>query len=115
MEVRPMSTVPNSLGDGGFAERFLHGCPDWCVYDHDGEERDDLITHLGDEHTDGSVRDLLDAHRLDLRVARTDDRHERTIGTPNLYVRIEAELTTWEQAAELARTILDSFGYIEGA
>jgi hypothetical protein len=25
------------------------------------------------------------------------------------------ELTTWEQAAELARTILDGFGYLEGA
>jgi hypothetical protein len=91
-------------------------CPDWCTDDHRADdERDDLITHMGDDHTDGTVRSLLDGHRLDIRVARTDCPSEGTVGVPSLYVRCEVELTTWEQAAELARAILDGFGYLKGA
>lgn len=90
-------------------------CPEWCTFDHRADDvRDDLISHMSDDHTDGSVRELLDA-RVDVRVARTDNLWEGTVGVPNLYVRVEAELTTWEQAAELARTILDGFGYLAGA
>lgn len=117
--------------DGGFAERFLEerrayaedlaarrrdDCPDWCTYDHRTDDGlvDDVL-HTGDDHTDGSVRKLLDPHRLDLRVARVDQPAGRTVGKPILYVQAELELTTWEQAAELARTILDSFGYLKGA
>lgn len=92
------------------------GCPDWCLEDHSTDDaRDDLVLHMGGEHTDGYVRKLLDPHLLDLRVARTDCPSEGRTGTPNLYVRAELELTTWGQAAELARTILDAFGYLHGA
>jgi hypothetical protein len=88
-------------------------CPEWCTTDHgDDDVRDDLVLHQGDDHTDGVVRKLLDAHQLDLRVSRTDNLTDGTVGTPALYVRVEAELTTWEQAAELARAILDGFGYV---
>jgi hypothetical protein len=92
-------------------------CPDWCTltHDQDDDERDGLALHMGADHTDATVRRLLDAHHLELQVARTDDVDEGTLGKPNLYVRVEVELTTWEQAAELARTILDSFGYLHGA
>lgn len=96
--------------------RELLGCPDWCTDDHGPVDvRVDLITHMGDDHTDGTVRRLLDATTLDIRVARTDSPLEGTVGAPNLYVRCDVELTTWQQAAELARTILDGFGYLEGA
>jgi hypothetical protein len=91
-------------------------CPDWCVEDHSTDDaRDDLVLHMGDDHTDGSVRKLLDAHALDVRVARTDDLTARTAGIPSLMVRLDAELTTWEQAGGLVRTILDGFGYLHMA
>jgi hypothetical protein len=91
-------------------------CPDWCVLDHaQDDRRDDLVLHQGDDHTDGTVRKLLDPDRLDIRVSRTDCPAEGMLGTAALYVTTEVELTTWEQAAELARTILDGFGYLKGA
>jgi hypothetical protein len=91
-------------------------CPDWCTIDHrDDDVRDDLILHQGSDHTDGTVRKLLDAHQLSVRVARTDDLAAGQAGTPTLTVHLDVELTTWEQAAELARTILDGFGYLAGA
>jgi hypothetical protein len=102
----------------------LLACPDWCTDDHANDDPADpvmnLILHMGDDHTDGTVRKLLDVWpdsgtKLDIRTARTDCPQEGTVGTPNLYVRCEVELTTWEQAAELARTILDGFGYLKGA
>jgi uncharacterized protein DUF6907 len=116
-------SVDTPGGDGGFAERFLEqmlerrgDCPEWCTLDHRGDDvRDDLILHQGDDHTDGSVRKLLDGTRLDIRLSRTDSLTEGTVGKPSLYVQCEVELTTWEQAGELARTILDGFGYLQGA
>lgn len=96
-------------------------CPDWCTFDHrQDDERDDLVLHQGADHVDGTVRKLLELYpdggaKLDVRVSRTDDAAAGTVGVPNLYVRCEVELTTWEQAAELARTILDGFGYLKGA
>lgn len=91
-------------------------CPDWCVIDHiHDDERDDLVLHQADDHTDGTVRKLLDDQDLDIRVTRTDCTSEGRTGTPTLRVTTEIELTTWEQAAELARTILDGFGYLAGA
>jgi hypothetical protein len=90
-------------------------CPDWCTIDHaTDDERDDLVLHMGDDHIDGVGRKLLDG-KLDIRVARCDDTEAGTRGVPNLYVRADLELTTWEQAAELARAILDGFGYLNGA
>lgn len=93
------------------------GCPEWCTTSHTVDEFEDqqLISHLGADYADGTVRKLLDAHALSVQVARTDDLSEGTTGTPNLYVRCELELTSWEQAAELARTILDGFGYLKDA
>lgn len=91
-------------------------CPDWCVIDHiHDDERDDLVLHQADDHTDGSVRKLLDDQDFDIRVSRTDCTSEGRTGAPTLRVTAEIELTTWHQAAELARTILDAFGYLEGA
>jgi hypothetical protein len=93
-------------------------CPAWCTLTHDPEDdvRDGMALHMGDDHTDETVRKLLDAHTLEVRVARldilTEDLAGSPIGTPNLHVRIDAELTTWEQAAELARVILDGFVYV---
>jgi hypothetical protein len=99
---------------GSVAGRVVRDdCPEWCTFDHgDDDVRDDLVLHQGDDHTDGVARKLLDAHQLDLRVSRTDNLTDDTVGRSALYVRVEAELTTWEQAAELARTILDGFGYV---
>lgn len=89
-------------------------CPEWCVIDHtEDDARDDMVLHQGADHVDGAVRKLLDAHQLDVRVSRTDVPADGTIGTAALYVRAEVELTTWQQAAELSRVILDSFGYLE--
>lgn len=101
---------------------FPDDCPDWCTFDHTGDDPADpienLILHMGDDHTDGSVRKMLDVHegsKLDIRVARTDCPSEGTVGKPALMIRADLELTTWEQAGELARTILDAFGYLLGA
>jgi hypothetical protein len=113
----------NGYIDGLAAAKQLFGkatpveqpaCPDWCTLTHDPEDdaRDDLALHMGDDHTDETARKLLDAHTLEVRVARTDVLSEGRTGTPNLFVRVDAELTTWQQAAELARTILDAFGYV---
>jgi hypothetical protein len=92
----------------------ISGCPEWCALTHDVEDdaRDDMALHMGDDHTDDTVRKLLDAHALEVRVARLDVLSEGRTGTPNLHVRVDAEVTTWQQAAELARTILDAFGYV---
>lgn len=91
-------------------------CPDWCTFEHDDGVADfDLVTHMGDDHLDGTGRKLLDGHKLEIRVARTDCLPEGTVGVPNLMVTCDLELTTWEQAAELARAILDGFGYLNGA
>lgn len=90
-------------------------CPDWCTLDHRTDVDESAVLHLGDDHTDSTVRKLLDVHEgstLDVRVARCDNNDEGTLGTPNLMVRCDLELATWEQAAELARTILDAFGYV---
>lgn len=91
-------------------------CPAWCTVDHsDDKDPLELRLHLGDEHTDGTVRDLLQVHTgstIDIRVARCDNPDEGTVGTPNLMVRMDLELTTWEQAAELARTILEAFSFV---
>ncbi|MEV6306494.1 hypothetical protein AB0M02_44300 [Actinoplanes sp. NPDC051861] len=132
-----MSTVPNICHDAGHGEFLAEGlicsgcgtkppaidCPDWCTIDHTGDDPADpienLILHMGDDHgIDETTRDLLHAHegsQLDVRVARTDCPQEGTVGVPALMVRADLELTTWEQAAELARAILDSFGYLKGA
>jgi hypothetical protein len=97
------------------------GCPEWCTIEHaEDDDRDDLALHMGDDHTDGYARRLLNVHedygsKLLVRVARTDDLGEGTTGVPALLVTADLELTTWEQAGELARTILDGFGYLEGA
>jgi hypothetical protein len=93
----------------------ISGCPEWCALTHDPEDdaHADLALHMGDDHTDDTVRKLLDG-RVEVRVARTDVLSEGTTGTPNLYVRCELELTTWQQAAELARLIVDAFGYVPG-
>lgn len=117
----------------GYAEGFLDAvtgkrepaggrrddCPEWCTLDHgEDDARDDLVLHLGDDHVDGTVRRLLEVHdgsKLAIQVARCDDLSTGTVGTPNLMVRADLELKTWEQVGELARTILDSFGYLEGA
>lgn len=101
-----------------FCENYLPAggldCPEWCTVDHsEDDNRDDLVLHQGADHVDGSVRKLLDPHQLDVRVSRTDLPSEGTAGTAALYVRAEVEITTWQQAAELARVILDSFGYLE--
>jgi hypothetical protein len=90
-------------------------CPEWCTLTHDPDDDAcaDLALHMGDDHTDTTVRKLLDGHHLEVQVTRTDSLSEGKAGTPNLYVRCELELRTWEQAAELARTILDGFGYLE--
>lgn len=95
----------------------ISDCPEWCTLTHDlaDDLRDGMALHLSADHTDGTVRKLLDAHQLEVQVARTDILSEGRAGTPNLYVRCEVELTTWEQAAELARTILDGFGYLKDA
>lgn len=100
----------------GLAAMRRDDCPDWCLFDHttDGVA-DDLVLHLGDDHTDGTVRDLLNVHsgsKLDIRVGRTDCPPEGRTGTAALLIQADLELTTWEQAAELARTILDGFGYL---
>lgn len=98
------------------ADNRLPGCPDFCLYDHrTDDERDDLVLHHGDDHTDDTVRQLLDPHALDIRVARTDCPPEGRTGTPVLAVRMDLELTSWRQAAELAHAILDGFGYLHGA
>jgi hypothetical protein len=90
--------------------------PEWCTIDHaEDDDRDDLVLHMGDDHTDRSVRTLLNAHRLSLRIAQADDVDAFLPGKPTLMVHVDVELTTWEQAAELARTILDGFGYLKGA
>jgi hypothetical protein len=92
-------------------------CPEWCIVDHDADDpRDDIVLHAGDDHTESTVRKLLDAHQLDIRVVSTTNTLPTEPATaPTLHVRVDAELTTWEQAAELARTILDAFGYLKGA
>jgi hypothetical protein len=91
-------------------------CPDWCVIDHiHDDERDDLVLHQGEDYTDGTVRTLLGGHEFDVCIARTDSLTEGRIGTPALRITAEVELTTWEQAAQLARTILDAFGRLQGA
>lgn len=113
--------------DGGFAARWLEerqrrtalACPEWCTIGHaEDDDRGDLALHMGDDHTDGYARRLLNVHegsKLLARVARTDDLAKGTAGVPALLVTADLELTTWEQAGELARTILDAFGYLEGA
>jgi hypothetical protein len=102
----------------------LLACPDWCTDDHAGDDPADpvvnLILHQGDDHTEGTVSKLLgvdqdNGMKLDVRVSRTDVPQEGVIGVPSVYVQAELELTTWEQAAELARTILDAFGHLAGA
>jgi hypothetical protein len=92
----------------------VSGCPAWCTLTHDPADdiRDDMALHMGVDRADDMVRELLDEHRVEVRVARLDCLSEGKLGTPNLFVRVEAELTTWEQAAELARLILDGFGYV---
>ncbi|MBU2662855.1 hypothetical protein KOI35_04975 [Actinoplanes bogorensis] len=118
----PATGLPNGPCPG--VSGRPESCPDWCIEDHGTDDPSDpfngLVLHMGGDHTDSHVRKMLDLHpgggtNLDLRVTRTDNRDEGTVGVPNLYVRIELELTTWEQAAELARTILDGFGYLDGA
>ncbi|MEU4618857.1 hypothetical protein AB0G04_02600 [Actinoplanes sp. NPDC023801] len=98
----------------------VSGCPAWCTLTHDpiDDARDGMALHMGDDHTDDTVRKLLDAHTLQVRVARldvlTEDLVGERIGTPNLHVHVDVEVTTWQQAAELARTILDAFDYVPG-
>jgi hypothetical protein len=91
-------------------------CPDWCTIDHaEDDARDDLVLHQGGDHTDGTVRKLLNPDTLDITVCRTDNVGEGRPGAAVLQVYADVELTTWQQAAELSRTILDAFGYLEGA
>lgn len=115
----PELGITNGLCGGVEENPRPAGCPDWCTFDHaEDDERDDLALHMGDDHTDSTVRDLLDVHqgsKLRVVVARTDDLSADTRGTPALLVTADLELTTWEQAAELARAILDGFGYLNGA
>lgn len=114
------------MRDAAEVERLrqeLIACPEWCTFDHSADDPADpimnLILHMGDDQTDGVVRRMLlgetAGYTLDIRVARTDCPQEGTIGTPALLVRTDVEVTTWEQAAELARSILDGFGYLKGA
>ncbi|WP_229068387.1 hypothetical protein [Actinoplanes sp. DH11] len=89
-------------------------CPEWCTIDHaEDDERDDLVLHQADDHTDGTIRRLLAADTLDIRIARTDSLTEGGTGEATVMVHVDVELRTWEQAAELARAILDGFGYLE--
>lgn len=81
-------------------------CPDWCVTDHSEHpltETDNLITHQAMPHAFGMI------------VTRTDCPDEGTVGVPALRVALDLELATWEQAADLARSVLDAFGYLDGA
>lgn len=120
-----MNTVPNDHTPATDVEHDDDGCttckpaitcPDWCTLDHaEDDPRDDLALHQSDDHTDSVTRRLLDAHQLSVRVSRTDDLTAGQAGAPALTVHLDVELTTWEQAAELARTILDGFGYLHGA
>lgn len=104
-----MSVVPEGV-------QSVESCPEWCTIDHStDDERDDLVLHTGDDHTDGTVRRLLDASKLHIHVARTDSLTESRRGAPALLVHADVELTTWQQAAELARSILDGFSYLQGA
>lgn len=111
-----MSTVPNNQTT---VSQPADSCPEWCLLDHTADDvRDDLVLHQADDHTDGSVHRMLGVpaqHVLDVRVSRTDCPSEGTTGTPALLIRADLEVTTWEQAGELARTILDGFGYLQGA
>jgi hypothetical protein len=90
----------------GLREQLL-ACPEWCVTDHAGDDPadpvDNLILHQAAEHFPGVC------------VSRTDCPSEGRIGTPCLYVRVELELETWEQAAGFAHAVLDGFGYLAGA
>lgn len=107
-----MSTVPNKPAQTPetVAEPI---CPDWCVADHvrdraayEGEgtgEVMDLVTHEAAPMPFG------------LYVSRTDCPNEGRVGEPVLRVVLEVELKTWEEAAGLARAILDGFGYLQGA
>jgi hypothetical protein len=92
----------------------ISGCPAWCTLTHDPEDdaRDGMALHMDDDHTDETVRKLIDARALEVRVTRLDVLSEGRIGTPALFVRVDAELTTWRQAAELTRIILDAFDHV---
>jgi len=108
-----MSTVPTE-------DTRRDDCPEWCIEDHSADdERDDIVLHRGANHVDGILIGLLPEehrHRLDVRVTSTTNLLPDEEGEePTLYVQVEAQLTTWQQAAELARTILDGFGYLKGA
>lgn len=87
--------------------RKLLNCPEWCVSEHAGDNPADpvenIMLHFSGERFQG------------VEVFRTDVPQEGTIGTPALRVAVDLELTTWQQAAELAHAILDGFGYLEGA
>jgi hypothetical protein len=85
----------------------LLACPDWCTLDHSDDDPADPIYNL--------ILHTSDAHACGLRVSRTDCPQEGRIGTPSLAGRIDVELTSWQEAAELAHAILDGFGYLEGA
>jgi hypothetical protein len=49
------------------------------------------------------------------RSRATDRQSTQPVGAPALLIRADLELTTWQQAAELAHAILDGFGYLAGA
>jgi hypothetical protein len=76
-------------------------CPEWCISAHRNEL--DLITHEAMEHAPG------------ISVMRTDCPDEGRIGKPVLYVAVELELSTWEDAGRLAHAILDGVDYLIGA
>jgi hypothetical protein len=92
-------------------------CPAWCALTHNpaDDARDDMALHMSVNHVDDTVRKVLAPHHLEVQVSRLDCPSTGAAGVPNLYVWCELELTTLEQATELARTIVDGFGHLEDA
>jgi hypothetical protein len=108
---RPSSTPTGHRAPSVELQRRLR-CPDWCVVDHRGEfaanEAEgfivmDLVTHEARAIAPG------------ISVMRTDNIDEGRVGKPVLYVAVELEITTWEDAGRLAHAILDGVDYLIGA
>jgi hypothetical protein len=94
-------TVPTSPANRPTSTFARPDCPEWCISDHRNEM--DLITHEATAITPG------------ISVMRTDCPDEGRIGKPVLYVHVEREIATWEDAGRLAHAILDGVDYLNGA
>lgn len=101
-----MNSMPENVPPVQSVERQrLLRCPDWCVTEHTHDLRnpvDNLVLHEAPPLATG------------IRICRTDCPDEGRVGEPVLYVAVELELGTYQEAAEFAAAVLNGIFQLLG-